>query len=74
MNSSELIGLVIIMTSFALLYMKIRSFSKKKERILKLDFYKSLDKDQYDIFDKIYKKRLSLSHFIFQAVNWKTPN
>lgn len=61
MNSSIIIGLVIIMTGFTLLYINICPFNKEKERIiLKLDFYKSLNKEQYDTFDNIYKKRLSL--------------
>lgn len=60
MNSSGLIGLVVIVTGFALLYLNVCSFTREKERILKLDFYKSLDKEQHDKFDKIYKKRLFL--------------
>ncbi len=61
MNSSMIVGLVIIMTGFTLLYMNICSFKSEKERILiKLDSYKSLYKEQYDKFDNIYKKRLSL--------------
>ncbi|WP_394884240.1 hypothetical protein [Clostridium butyricum] len=46
MNSSMTIGFIIIITGFALLYMSICSFKEEKERILKLDFYKSLDKEQ----------------------------
>lgn len=60
MNSSMTIGFIIIITGFALLYMSICSFKEEKERILKLDFYKSLDKEQCETFDRIYKKRLSL--------------
>ena len=60
MNSSILIGSVLILTGFALLYINICSFNEERKRILKLDFYKFLDKDQHDKFDNIYKRRLLL--------------
>lgn len=61
MNSSILIGLTLIMTGFVLLYINISSLKEKKERILNSkDFYNSLTKEQFNTFDRIHQKQLSL--------------
>lgn len=61
MNSSVTIGLVLIMTGFVLLCINISSLKEKKERILNSkDFYNSLTKEQFNTFDRIHQKQLSL--------------
>ena len=61
MNSSILIGLTFIMTGFVLLYINIGSLKEKKERILNSkEFYNSLTKEQFNTFNRIHQKQLSL--------------
>lgn len=61
MNSSLLIGLVLIMTGFILLCINISSLKEKKERLHKSEnFYNSLPQEQYNIFNAIHQAQLSL--------------